>query len=104
MVSGVAEHAPAELPAAWDRLERTATEAMSALQAWRARALLAEEEVTRLRDALEQAATELDPLVDSRASWRRLRAENAALRSRMAQAHRRLDALLAWAETLEDHQ
>ncbi|CAN5626774.1 hypothetical protein BH23GEM3_BH23GEM3_08900 [soil metagenome] len=94
--------APGELPASWSRLERAAAESVLALETWRSRALEAEEEIPRLRAALEEAVAHngSDVPDDTRAQIRRLRAENTALRSRMTQARRRVSALLAWAGTV----
>lgn len=93
---------PVELPAGWARLERAAADAIAALEAWRARALQAEAEIEQLRRALEEAAAAIEPAADARGELRRLRAENAALRSRISQAHRRVSTLLAWTDALED--
>lgn len=88
-----------ELPPSWGRLERAAREATAGLAAWRRRALEAEEEAARLRRALEeltgsrQGATEAGS-AESDEELRQLRAENVVLRSRMAQARRRVAQLL----------
>jgi hypothetical protein len=93
----------ADLPEGWERLERAVDEAVAAIEVWRARALEAEAEVVALRGALESAVGEppapADPK-DARDQLRRLRAENAALRSRISQAHRRISGLLAWTDAL----
>jgi phosphoglycolate phosphatase-like HAD superfamily hydrolase len=104
-VSGAADRPGAPLPPAWERLEHGADEAIAALEAWRARAEQAEAEVTRLRGALENAIRDIaadvpDPR-EARDQLRRLRAENAALRSRIAQANRRLRVMLDWTDALE---
>jgi hypothetical protein len=98
-VSGAADAAagPA-LPQAWDRLEAAARQAVLSLEAWRRRACDAEDEVVRLRQALEEAASEPVAPKDARVQLRRLRAENAALRSRLGQAQRRVGALLEWTD------
>ena len=72
---------------AWERLEHAARGAASALGEWRRRALEAEHEVQRLRTELEQL-TSLGPLPSDEAGdeLRRLRAENAVLTSRAAEA------------------
>ncbi len=100
-----AAEAPAPPPpadAGWERLERAADLAADALAAWRGRALEAEAEVARLRAALEpvargggygSAGEGSDPLA--------LRAENALLRSRMAEARRRVASLLTRLAMLE---
>lgn len=92
----------AELPPQWGRLERVAQEAAAALSAWRRRALEAEEEVVRLRRSLEELATarSAQPIPDLRDEVRRLRAENAALHSRMIQARKRVAALMKRLVTL----
>jgi hypothetical protein len=95
------DSAPAELPPAWRRLEGAADEAVAALEAWRKRALEAEAEAARLRIALEEAVAEMVPSADPRDQLRRLRAENKILHSRIAQAHRRVSALLDWTHALE---
>jgi phage shock protein A len=85
----------------WERLERAAEAAVSALDTWRGRALEAEAEVVRLRTALEEAVADFPASgSDARDQLRRLRAENAALRSRMSQVHRRISAMLEWTDAL----
>jgi uncharacterized protein involved in exopolysaccharide biosynthesis len=101
----VAPRLPApELGAGWTRLERTAEHAAGALVEWRRRALAAEAEVVRLRQALEglsaEPSSERGPAASDDAV-RQLRAENAALRSRLAQARQRVHALLARLSALE---
>lgn len=101
-MSAVAERGgPPALPPSWNRLEQAAEEAAVALSLWRHRALEAEEEVARLRHALEAVATQQDRPLDVEEEVRRLRAENTALRSRMAQARKRIGALLSRMGTLE---
>jgi uncharacterized membrane protein len=90
-----------ELPAEWERLERAAARAAESLSHWRARALQAENEVVQLRDALEAVAMPVDPEIGASEQLRHLRAENAALRSRAAQAHRRVLLLLRWLGSVE---
>lgn len=83
-----------ELPPSWQRLERAAQDASVAVGFWRTRAQEAEGEVLRLRRALEELAAgsaHPTPPVDE---LRRLRAENAALRSRMIEARKRVGALM----------
>jgi hypothetical protein len=81
--------------ALWDRLERSAHEATAALTLWKRRAREAEEEVIRLRLALEDHATgRMEPGLDLRDEVRRLRAENTALHSRMLQARKRVASLM----------
>jgi hypothetical protein len=89
----------------WERLELAAEAAVSALDTWRTRALEAEAEVVRLRTALEEAVADSPASgSDARDQLRRLRAENAALRSRMSQAHRRIGAMLEWTDALGGQQ
>lgn len=83
-----------ELPRQWERLERVAEEVAVTVGTWRRRALEAEEEVTRLRHALEELAAEREQPGDLEEELRRLRAENAALHSRMLQGRKRVTALL----------
>ena len=101
-MSAAADPAPVPPDTGWERLERAAARAAAALAAWRSRALLAEAEVDRLRDALEGMTGET--ALDSSGGedeLRRLRAENALLRSRTAEARRRVAALLARLAVLE---
>jgi Sec-independent protein translocase protein TatA len=110
MVSGAAEPplalpdapAPAETPG-WERLEQAARGAASALGEWRRRAVEAEHEVQRLRTELEKL-TALGPLPSDEAGdeLRRLRAENAVLTSRAAEARQRVSGLLARLSVLEN--
>jgi hypothetical protein len=81
-------------------LERRVGEAVAALALWRGRAALAEEEAGRLRAELDRAA-DSEPEPETTAELKRLRAENAALKSRLAQAHRRVGLLLDWLGALE---
>ncbi len=110
-MSVAAEHrTQPELPASWDRLERAAREAAAGLAAWRRRALDAEEEVARLRRALEELASHgrnhsmISPAGEAAEELRRLRAENLALRTRMAQARRRVASLLKRIAALETRE
>ena len=86
----------------WDRLERAARAAAAALEGWRRRAREAEDEVVRLRRELEELTT-LGPLPSAEAGdeLRRLRAENAVLVSRTAEARKRITSLLARLAVLE---
>ena len=90
---------------AWERLERAAQAAAASLEAWRRRAREAEAEVARLRGELE-ALTTLGPLPSAEAGdeLRRLRAENAVLVSRTAEARKRVTALLARLSVLESRR
>jgi uncharacterized protein involved in exopolysaccharide biosynthesis len=95
-----ADHAPG-----WERLERAARAAASALEGWRRRAREAEAEVVRLRRELEELTT-LGPLPSAEAGdeLRRLRAENAVLVSRTAEARKRITGLLARLSLLEQRR
>ena len=86
----------------WERLERAARSAAAALEDWRRRAREAEAEVASLRRELE-ALTTLGPLPSAEAGdeLRRLRAENAVLVSRTAEARKRVAGLLARLAVLE---
>jgi hypothetical protein len=86
----------------WERLERAARAAAAALEGWRRRAREAEDEVVRLRRELEELTT-LGPLPSAEAGdeLRRLRAENAVLVSRTAEARKRITSLLARLAVLE---
>lgn len=87
------------LPVGWERLERAAQDASVAVAAWKRRATEAEDEITRLQRSLEVlAAGEAGD--DVRDELRRLRAENAVLHSRVAQARKRIGALLKRMDTL----
>jgi hypothetical protein len=87
--------------AGWERLERATGSAAAALAEWRRRALQAEAEVVALRGVLEQviAAAERQPGDDD--ELRRLRAENAVLKSRAAEARMRVESLLSKLAVLE---
>jgi hypothetical protein len=99
-VSGGAERG-APFPAGWPRLERSAEEAALALALWKRRATEAEDDVRRLREALEELAGERDGTPDAAHEILRLKAENAALRSRMLQARKRVSALTSRLAALE---
>jgi len=110
MASGAADSPVAETrtpsagaDAGWERLERAARSAAESLAEWRRRALEAEHEVQRLRTELEQL-TSLGPLPSDEAGdeLRRLRAENAVLTSRAAEARQRIGALLGRLAMLEN--
>jgi len=104
-VFGAADDDAPDAAAGWERLERAATAAASALEEWRRRAREAETEVSRLRDELEQLTT-LGPLPSAEAGdeLRRLRAENAVLVSRTAEARKRITGLLARLSVLEQRR
>lgn len=102
---GAADDDGPDPAAGWERLERAATSAASALEEWRRRAREAEAEVTRLRQELEELTT-LGPLPSAEAGdeLRRLRAENAVLVSRTAEARKRITGLLARLSVLEQRR
>ena len=84
-----------ELPRQWERLERLVDQAAEGLGYWRRRAEAAEDEVARLRQALEELASAAEPMPgDLKAEVRRVRAENAALHSRLAEARGRVQGVL----------
>ncbi len=89
--------------AGWERLERAARSAADSLAEWRRRAVEAEAEVQRLRTELQQL-TALGPLPSGEPGdeVRRLRAENAVLTSRAAEARQRISGLLARLTVLEN--
>lgn len=95
--------APSGENAGWERLERASRAAADALAEWRKRATEAEQEVQRLRTELEEL-TSLGPLPSDEAGdeLRRLRAENAVLTSRAAEARQRILGLLARLTVLEN--
>jgi predicted RNase H-like nuclease (RuvC/YqgF family) len=97
-VSGAAD-APAS--PGWERLERAASAAAAALADWRRRAAEAEREVERLRAELESVSAGPVEEGASGEELRRLRAENALLTSRAAEARQRVTALLARLAVLE---
>lgn len=84
----------ADLPQSWERLERAAGAAARVISTWKRRAVAAEAEVVRLRGALEDLAEANAASGDDREEVRRLRAENAALRSRIGEARTRIGAVL----------
>ncbi len=103
-MSAAAEPGPRGVP--WERLEAAARAATEALAGWRRRALQAEEEVGRLRTALEDVTAAAPPPVrgDAADEVRRLRAQSALYLSRMAEARRRVSSLLARVEVLEEEE
>lgn len=99
-MSGVGDRNGDRLPADWSRLERAVEEATVSLDRWTRRAQETEEEVDRLRRTLEELSSRsgADDLTQELA---RLRAENAALRSRMLQARKRISGLMQRLAALE---
>jgi hypothetical protein len=96
MGSGVAD-----TDGAWERLHEAARAAARARAGWRGRALQAEREVLRLRHELEVLSGEDANAPGSREELVRLRAENALLSSRTAEARQRVAALLSRLAVLE---
>lgn len=94
-------------PAGWDRLEQAARAATDAVAEWRRRAREAEAEVARLREVLEEVSVSAYAAAETGGNGgldeeaRRLRAENALLRSRTEEARRRVADLLARLALLE---
>lgn len=90
------------LPRGWERLEQVAEAAASEVVFWRRRTAEAEEEIGRLRRALEELAkTGGEAAGGDQQEILRLQAENAALQSRMLQARKRVSALLKRLAVLE---
>jgi len=100
-MSIAAERPPPGLPPEWSRLERSAEESALLLRRWVRRAREAEEEVQRLRQSLEELASLAPESNDLHQELRRLRAENAALQSRMLHARKRLSELMQRLAALE---
>lgn len=88
------------LPAEWGRLERAVEDAAVSLGRWTRQATESEEEVARLRRSLEELAGGAGP-DDIAQEVVRLRAENAALKSRMLQARKRIAGLMQRLAALE---
>lgn len=103
MASAAAEQSVNELPAGWERLAEATEQTLASLAQWRRRALDAEGEVARLRQAMNDmllAPTEGDVApVDE---LKRLRAENALYLSRIVEARKRVSTLLERVAALEE--
>lgn len=86
-----------DLSRRWERLEQAAEEALLAVGYWKRRTAETEDEVARLRRTLESLSAHGDGADDGTddggGELRRLRAENAALRSRMQEARKRVQLL-----------
>jgi predicted RNase H-like nuclease (RuvC/YqgF family) len=94
-VSTAARRGTENFPPEWARLERATEEGSGLLVRWVQRARAAEEEVERLRRALDELGQgRAAPSTDTVQEVRRLKAENAALRSRMQQARKRVSGLM----------
>ncbi|MDB4951139.1 MAG: hypothetical protein JWM27_3788 [Gemmatimonadetes bacterium] len=101
MFGGADDEPPSGASAGWERLERAAASAVSALGEWRRRAAQAEAEVVALRGVLEQVIAAAERQPGDEEELRRLRAENAVLKSRAAEARARVASLLAKLQVLE---
>ena len=99
-MSADAEPRKGELPGEWERLERAIEEAAVSLGRSTRRVRESEEEVAQLRRTLEELSSKSGEkeLLDE---VTRLRAENAALRSRMLQARKRVHGLMQRLSALE---
>jgi predicted RNase H-like nuclease (RuvC/YqgF family) len=93
-VSAGAKRGTQNFPQEWGRLEKATEETTALLARWARRAREAEEEVERLRRSLEELASGRESTGDDSQEIRRLRAENAALHSRMLQARKRIAGLM----------
>jgi predicted RNase H-like nuclease (RuvC/YqgF family) len=100
-VSSDADRSSVALPQEWDRLARAAEDLSLSAAQWARRARDAEEEVERLRRSLEEVAGDREGDPDVRQDLRRLKAENAALHSRMLQARKRVAGLMQRLAALE---
>jgi uncharacterized membrane protein len=100
-VSAAADGPSAAPGAPWERLERASAGAADALAAWRKRALKAEAEITALRSVLEKVVSGMDATPGSPDELKRLRAENALLRSRTNEARTRVTSLMARLQVVE---
>ena len=105
MASDVAEQPLRDLPRGWERLGSATDEIVAALARWRRRALDAEAEVVRLRQAMSDmlaGTPESDEApVDE---LQRLRAENALYLSRIVEARKRVSTLLERVAALEENR
>ena len=94
-MSTAARRGTKNFPPEWARLERATEEGTGLLIRWVERARAAEEEVERLRRALDELGESRSaPSTDVVREIRRLKAENAALRGRMQQARKRVSGLM----------
>ncbi|HET6232163.1 MAG TPA: hypothetical protein VFE05_18965 [Longimicrobiaceae bacterium] len=102
MASPAADEATAAAEAGWERLEAAARSAAGTLADLRRRTADAEAEVVRLRAVLEDVTRDAASSGEGDgAEMRRLRAENAVLLSRTAEARTRIAALLSRLAVLE---
>ncbi|MDR0786658.1 MAG: hypothetical protein LBG44_02210 [Gemmatimonadota bacterium] len=94
-MSTAARRGTENFPPEWARIERATEEASAVLGRWVQRARGAEEEVERLRRALDELGQgHTAPSDETSREIRRLKAENAALRARMTQARKRVTGLM----------
>ena len=105
-MSTVVRRGTENFPPEWSRLEQAAEDAGGLLERLVRRAHAAEEEVQRLRRSLEEVAEgRAIATEDSAQQIRQLKAENAALRSRLQQARKHVSGLMQRLATLEiDHE
>lgn len=108
MASAAADHSAPDLPPGWNRLGNAVDQTLTSLAQWRRRALDAEGEVERLREAMNDLlkANPDRPEGDGAAveEVQRLRAENALYLSRIMEARKRVSALLARVAALEEER
>lgn len=101
-MSTVVRRGTENFPQEWGRLERAAEDAGGLLERLVRRAHAAEEEVQRLRQSLEEVAEGRAITSDDTAQQvRQLKAENAALRSRLLQARKHVSGLMQRLAALE---
>ena len=93
-MSSAAKQADSKVKLDLDRLERAVEEAAVSLGRWKKKAGETSFEVARLRTSLEELASKENEAADGAEEVRRLRAENAALRSRMMQARKQISGLM----------
>ncbi len=101
-MSTVVRRGTDDFPQEWSRLERAAEDAGGLLERLVRRAHAAEEEVQRLRQSLEEVADGRAVAAEDTAQQvRQLKAENAALRSRLLQARKHVSGLMQRLAALE---
>ena len=105
MASAAADQTLHDLPPGWERLGDAVDETLGALAQWRRRALDAEGEVARLREAMNDLLKgSADGDGASVEEVQRLRAENALYLSRIMEARKRVSALLERVAALEEER
>jgi uncharacterized membrane protein len=100
-VSAAADGSPPPVTG-WERLDRAGSGILASLGEWRRRALKAEAEIVALRSVLEQVVSGIDAAPGSPEELRRLRGENAVLKSRADEARRRVEGVLARLAVVEE--